>query len=150
MPVFTITELDKAQLSFRCIQSTVYLEAPGRREEVGWGIAMLAPCDAELHLFRLDVVKQHRGKGYGFAQVFAILQRALSLGLPGTTRIRAIADEAETPQLRRYCARIGFSEEEFQEGQDPEQYSMSASLELILLHLRMELRKYGDIRYLSW
>jgi GNAT superfamily N-acetyltransferase len=147
VPASIFTEIDNAGPWTKCVQSTVYLDSSGRREEIGWGLAMIDQSAWELLLLRLDVLRQYRRQGYGFAQVLALLQRARTAGLPDTARVRLIADEAETPQLRRYFVRIGFSRAEDQEDEGPEQYAMSASFELLLLHLQLELRRYGEIHY---
>lgn len=62
----------------------------------------------DVTIYRVDVDKAFRGRGYSLALMYAALQRAVRSGAKLTGVVRLIADESESTNLREYYTKMGF------------------------------------------
>jgi GNAT superfamily N-acetyltransferase len=121
-------------------------------EHLGGGLASII-FDKSLTILRIDVDKDYRNQGYGSRLMLALCQKAFSdnvqHGAPSFTTellpVYLIADEGESPGLRTYYEKMGFTQDEQQENDRPDQYSMTGKLGSVITNLQIILAaKYSN------
>ncbi len=114
--------------------------------EIGSSSANLI-FNESLTILRVDVDEDYRNRGYGFRLMLSLCQRAFSDNIKeGNSsfatewlKVHLVADEGETANLRKYYQRVGFTEDEEQENDRPDQYSMTGSLGSVITNLQIIL-----------
>ncbi|MBI4853785.1 MAG: GNAT family N-acetyltransferase [Acidobacteria bacterium] len=117
-----------------------------KNEEIGSGLANFS-FDKSLNILRVDVDEDYRNRGYGFRLMLSLCQRAFSDNIKkGASSfvtevlpVHLVADEGESAGLRKYYEKMGFIEDEEQENDRPDQYSMTGILGPVITNLQIIL-----------
>lgn len=141
---FTITigQLDK----YNSYESIRLVLKNDKEYEIGGGLASFS-FNGSLNILRVDVDKDYRNRGYGFRLMLSLCQRAFSDNIKeGNSsasteqlKVHLVADEGETAGLRKYYQKMGFTEDEEQENDRPDQYSMTGTLGSVITNLQIIL-----------